>query len=286
MKLVIFLLALVLDLVIGEPPALVHPVVWFGKLIEFFDEHYKRRSPVLDFAVGSSGTIIVIGFAFFLSKLLYFLPKWFAIAVSVYLLKSSFAIKSLARHVKDTIREDIEEQRKYVGLIVSRDVKSLDRPHLNSATIESLAENTVDSIVAPLFYYLIFGLSGALIYRAVNTLDAMIGYRNERYEFFGKFAARLDDIANFIPARLTVLLFLPLGPRKVLSHYKKAKFKINGDKPIAAMSAVLGVWLEKEGVYRFDGRTPELGDIKQALRVYWIVVVEWILISGLVMWRW
>ncbi len=286
MKLVIFLLALVLDLVIGEPPALVHPVVWFGKLIEFFDEHYKRRSPVLDFAVGSSGTIIVIGFAFFLSKLLYFLPKWFAIAVSVYLLKSSFAIKSLARHVKDTIREDIEEQRKYVGLIVSRDVKSLDRPHLNSATIESLAENTVDSIVAPLFYYLIFGLSGALIYRAVNTLDAMIGYRNERYEFFGKFAARLDDITNFIPARLTVLLFLPLGPRKVLSHYKKAKFKINGDKPIAAMSAVLGVWLEKEGVYRFDGRTPELGDIKQALRVYWIVVVEWILISGLVMWRW
>ena len=286
MKLVIFLLALVLDLVIGEPPALVHPVVWFGKLIEFFDEHYKRRSPVLDFAVGSSGTIIVIGFAFFLSKLLYFLPKWFAIAVSVYLLKSSFAIKSLARHVKDTIREDIEEQRKYVGLIVSRDVKSLDRPHLNSATIESLAENTVDSIVAPLFYYLIFGLSGALIYRAVNTLDAMIGYRNERYEFFGKFAARLDDIVNFIPARLTVLLFLPLGPRKVLSHYKKAKFKINGDKPIAAMSAVLGVWLEKEGVYRFDGRTPELGDIKQALRVYWIVVVEWILISGLVMWRW
>jgi len=214
------------------------------------------------------------------------LPKWFAIAVSVYLLKSSFAIKSLARHVKDTIREDIEEQRKYVGLIVSRDVKSLDRPHLNSATIESLAENTVDSIVAPLFYYLIFGLSGALIYRAVNTLDAMIGYRNERYEFFGKFAARLDDITNFIPARLTVLLFLPLGPRKVLSHYKKAKFKINGDKPIAAMSAVLGVWLEKEGVYRFDGRTPELGDIKQALRVYWIVVVEWILISGLVMWRW
>ena len=286
MKLVIFLLALALDLMIGEPPALIHPVVWFGKVIEFFDKHYKRRTPALDFTVGSLGTIVVIGFAFFLSRLPCFLSKWPGVAVSVYLLKSSFAIKSLARHVKDTIRKNTEEQRKYVGLIVSRDVKSLDRPHLNSATIESLAENTVDSVVAPLFYYLIFGLSGALIYRAVNTLDAMIGYRNERYEFFGKFAARLDDIANFIPARLTVLLFLPLGPRKVLSHYKKAKFKINGDKPIAAMSAVLGVWLEKEGVYRFDGRTPELGDIKQALRVYWIVVVEWILISGLVMWRW
>ncbi|RLF85443.1 cobalamin biosynthesis protein [Thermococci archaeon] len=286
MKLVIFLLALVLDLVIGEPPALVHPVVWFGKVIEFFDKHYKRRTPALDFTAGFLGAIIVIGFAFFLSRLPCFLPKWPGVAVSVYLLKSSFAIKSLARHVKNTIKEDIEEQRKYISWIVSRDVSNLDRAHLNSAAIESLAENITDSVVAPLFYYLIFGLSGALIYRAVNTLDAMIGYRNERYEFFGKFAARLDDITNFIPARLTVLLFLPLGPRKVLSHYKKAKFKINGDKPIAAMSAVLGVWLEKEGVYRFDGRTPELGDIKQALRVYWIVVVEWILISGLVMWRW
>ncbi|WP_058947654.1 adenosylcobinamide-phosphate synthase CbiB [Thermococcus sp. 2319x1] len=286
MELIIFLLALALDLAIGEPPTLTHPVVWFGKLIEFFDRHYRRRSPALDFAIGSLGTMAVIGFALFLSKLPDFLPKWFGIGLSVYLLKSSFAVKSLAWHVKDTIREDIEEQRKYVGLIVSRDVKSLDRYHLNSAAIESLAENIVDSVVAPIFYFLLFGLSGALVYRAINTLDAMIGYRNERYEFFGKLAARMDDIANFIPARLTVLLFLPLGPRKVLSHYKKAKFKINGDKPIAAMSAVLGVWLEKKGVYYFDGRAPGLEDIKRALRVYWIVVGEWILTSALVMWRW
>ncbi|MCD6139610.1 MAG: cobalamin biosynthesis protein [Thermococcus sp.] len=285
MKLVIFLLALALDLMIGEPPALIHPVVWFGKLIEFFDEHYKRRSPVLDFAVGSSGTIIVIGFAFFLSKLLYFLPKWFAIAVSVYLLKSSFAIKSLVRHVKDTIREDIEEQRKYVGLIVSRDVSKLDRAHLNSAAIESLAENITDSVVAPLFYYLIFGLSGALIYRAVNTLDAMIGYKNERYLYFGKFAARLDDFLNFIPARVTVLLFLPFNPRKVIEYWRKAKFKLNSDKPIAAMSAVLGVWLEKKGVYRFEGKEPTLEDIRRALKIYWIVIGEWmafILVSEIV----
>jgi len=285
MKLVIFLLALALDLMIGEPPALIHPVVWFGKLIEFFDEHYKRRSPVLDFAVGSSGTIIVIGFAFFLSKLLYFLPKWFAIAVSVYLLKSSFAIKSLVRHVKDTIREDIEEQRKYVGLIVSRDVSKLDRAHLNSAAIESLAENITDSVVAPLFYYLIFGLSGALIYRAVNTLDAMIGYKNERYLYFGKFAARLDDFLNFIPARVTVLLFLPFNPRKVIEYWRKAKFKVNSDKPIAAMSAVLGVWLEKKGVYRFEGKEPTLEDIRRALKIYWIVIGEWmafILVSEIV----
>ncbi|WP_456326434.1 adenosylcobinamide-phosphate synthase CbiB [Palaeococcus sp. (in: euryarchaeotes)] len=273
----IFLLAILWDLILGEPPALVHPTVWFGKLIGFFDRHYKRRSPALDFIGGAFASLFVIAFAFALSKLPEFLPKWFSFVLGVYLLKSSFAIKSLAEHVGNTIREDIEEQRKYVGWIVSRDVKRLDRAHLNSAAIESLAENITDSIVAPLFYYLLFGLSGALVYRAINTLDAMIGYKNERYFYFGKFAARLDDLLNFIPARITVFLFLPFNPKRVLEYYKRAKFKLNSDKPIAAMSAVLGVWLEKEGLYRFDGVEPTLDDIKRALRVYWILVGEWIL---------
>ena len=272
----IFLLAILWDLILGEPPALVHPTVWFGKLIGFFDRHYKRRSPALDFIGGAFASLFVIAFAFALSKLPEFLPKWFSFVLGVYLLKSSFAIKSLAEHVGNTIREDIEEQRKYVGWIVSRDVKRLDRAHLNSAAIESLAENITDSIVAPLFYYLLFGLSGALVYRAINTLDAMIGYKNERYFYFGKFAARMDDLLNFIPARITVFLFLPFNPKRVLEYYKRAKFKLNSDKPIAAMSAVLGVWLEKEGLYRFDGVEPTLDDIKRALRVYWILIGEWI----------
>ncbi|WP_456321075.1 adenosylcobinamide-phosphate synthase CbiB [Palaeococcus sp. (in: euryarchaeotes)] len=272
----IFLLAILWDLILGEPPALVHPTVWFGKLIGFFDRHYKRRSPSPDFVAGTLASLFVIAFAFALSKLPEFLPKWFSFVLGVYLLKSSFAIKSLAEHVGNTIREDIEEQRKYVGWIVSRDVKRLDRAHLNSAAIESLAENITDSIVAPLLYYLLFGLSGALVYRAINTLDAMIGYKNERYFYFGKFAARMDDLLNFIPARITVFLFLPFNPKRVLEYYKRAKFKLNSDKPIAAMSAVLGVWLEKEGLYRFDGVEPTLDDIKRALRVYWILVGEWI----------
>ena len=272
----IFLLAILWDLILGEPPALVHPTVWFGKLIGFFDRHYKRRSPALDFIGGAFASLFVIAFAFALSKLPEFLPKWFSFVLGVYLLKSSFAIKSLAEHVGNTIREDIEEQRKYVGWIVSRDVKRLDRAHLNSAAIESLAENITDSIVAPLLYYLLFGLSGALVYRAINTLDAMIGYKNERYFYFGKFAARMDDLLNFIPARITVFLFLPFNPKRVLEYYKRAKFKLNSDKPIAAMSAVLGVWLEKEGLYRFDGVEPTLDDIKRALRVYWILIGEWI----------
>ncbi len=281
--LAIFVLALLWDLLLEEPPAKLHPVVWFGKLAGLFDSHYKRRSPALDFLAGMATALVVVAFAFFLSISPFFAPYPLNYALAVYLLKSSFAIRSLYEHIARTITDDIGEKRKAVSMIVSRDVGKLDKPHLNSASIESLAENLNDSVIAPLFYFLFFGLPGALIYRAVNTLDAMLGYRNERYEFFGKFSARLDDVLNFIPARLTVLLYLPLGGRRVFHYYRLARFKINSDKPIAVMSAVLGVWLEKPGVYRFPGRTPKNGDIKRALRVYWIVVAEWVVIVSLLL---
>ncbi|MFA4662933.1 adenosylcobinamide-phosphate synthase CbiB [Pyrococcus kukulkanii] len=274
----ILIFALLWDLVLGEPPTKLHPVVWFGYIISALDRRWKRRRPILDFFAGCLVALAIIAFAFALSLLPEHLPFSLNYLLAIYLLKSSFAMRSLHEHVARTITEDVGEMRKAVSMIVSRNVKSLDRPHLISASIESLAENLNDSVVAPLFYYILFGLLGALIYRAVNTLDAMIGYRNERYEYFGKFSARLDDILNFIPARITVLLLLPFGPRKVIRYYKLAKYKINSDKPIAAMSAILGVWLEKPGYYRFPGRGPQLKDVKRALRIYWLVVAEWLLI--------
>jgi len=281
--LMVFGLALLWDLALGEPPAKLHPVVWFGGIAGLIDSRYKRRSPVRDFLVGTATALIVLVFALSLSILPSLSPYPLNYALAVYLLKSSFAIRSLHEHIARTITDDIEEKRKAVSMIVSRDVSKLDEAHLNSAAIESLAENLNDSVVAPLFYFLLFGLPGALVYRAVNTLDAMLGYRNERYEYFGKFSARLDDVLNFIPARLTVLLYLPLGGRKVFSYYRLARFKINSDKPMAVMSAVLGVWLEKPGVYRFPGRAPTDEDIKRALRVYWIVVAEWVVIVSLLL---
>ncbi|NJE61270.1 adenosylcobinamide-phosphate synthase CbiB [Thermococcus sp. 21S7] len=277
--LTVFFLALLWDILLGEPPVKLHPVVWFGRIAGFLDGRWKRRGPLPDFLAGTLTALAVIGFALTLSLLPSYLPFPLDYVLAVYLLKSSFAIRSLHEHVAKTLTGDIEEKRKAVSMIVSRDVRSLDGTHLNSAAIESLAENLNDSVVAPLFYFLLFGLPGALLYRAVNTLDAMLGYRNERYEFFGKFSARLDDVLNFIPARLTVLLYLPFGGRKVLKHYRLARFKINSDKPIAAMSAVLGVWLEKPGVYQFPGRAPENDDIRRALRIYWFVVAEWVAIT-------
>ncbi|WP_297418969.1 adenosylcobinamide-phosphate synthase CbiB [Thermococcus sp.] len=274
--LVLFIPALLWDLLLGEPPALVHPVVWFGKLAGLLDSRYRRRSPALDFLVGMVTALAVIVFALLLAISAPSAPYPLNYALAVYLLKSSFAVRSLHEHIARTITDNVKEKRKAVSMIVSRDVGKLDEPHLNSASIESLAENLNDSVVAPLFYFLLFGLPGALIYRAVNTLDAMLGYRNERYEYFGKFSARLDDLLNFIPARLTVLLYLPIGGKRVLRYYRLARFKINSDKPIAVMSAVLGVWLEKPGVYRFPGREPENGDIRRALRIYRLIVGEWV----------
>ena len=279
----VFILAVLWDVLFGEPPAKLHPVVWFGKIAGFIDSCYKRRSPVGDFLAGTAAALVVLTFAFLLSILPFFAPFPLDYALAVYLLKSSFAIRSLHEHIARTVTDDIEGKRKAVSMVVSRDTSRLDESHLNSASIESLAENLNDSVIAPLFYFLLFGLPGALIYRAVNTLDAMLGYRNERYEYFGKFSARLDDALNFIPARLTVLLYVPLAGRRVFHYYRLARFKINSDKPIAVMSAVLGVWLEKPGYYRFPGRAPENDDIKRALRVYWIVVAEWLAVVVLLL---
>lgn len=276
--LIVFVFALLWDFLLGEPPAKLHPVVWFGSIAGFLDRKWKRKGPVPDFLAGTCATLIVAAFALALSLLPFYLPFPLNYALATYLLKSSFAVRSLYEHVARTVTENIEEKRKVVSMIVSRDTKTLDGAHLNSAAIESLAENLNDSVVAPLFYFLLFGLPGALLYRAVNTLDAMFGYRNERYEFFGKFPARLDDVLNFVPARLTVLLYLPFGGRKVFRYYRLARFKINSDKPISAMSAVLGVWLEKPSLYQFPGRTPKNEDIKRALKVYLIVVGEWVAI--------
>ena len=281
----VFTIALLWDLLLGEPPAKFHPVVWFGRIAGFFDSRYGRRSPPSDFIAGSLLALALVFLSLLLAILPGKLPFPLDYLLAVYFLKSSFAVRSLHEHVAKTLTGSPEEKRKAVSMIVSRDVSGLDDSHLNSAAIESLAENLNDSVVAPLFYLLLFGLSGALAYRAVNTLDAMLGYRSERYEYFGKFSARLDDVMNFIPARLTVLLYLPIGGAKVLRYWSMARFKINSDKPIAAMSAVLGVWLEKPGVYRFPGREPKAEDIERALRVYWLLVAEWVLVVALLLWK-
>lgn len=283
-EIIVLIIAIAID-AIGEYPNAIHPVVWIGKIIYFFDSKRKRRSKYVEFFEGfflfifeSSIFILIIYIILNLS----YKNLIIYIIIQVFLLKSSFSIGSLIRHVKRCETDDIEKLRKNVSMIVSRDVKNLDKNHLYSAAIESGAENIVDSIVSPLFYFMFFGIYGAFFFRIVNTFDAMIGYRNERYEYFGKFAARMDDIMNFIPARITGLILMIFSPKRVYGNLKKyRKIKLNGMYTIASISAILDVNLEKIGYYRIEGKkdcTPL--DVKKTINYILFVSIIWI---GIVM---
>ncbi len=196
----ILLFALMLDAAIAEPPAFLHPVVWFGKVISGFERlRFERRW--MEILYGAFCCLTVIALALILAFLP--LPHPLNLLWAVYLLFSSVSVKSMVDHAKACVVNGVD--RKAVQMIVSRNTEELSDEQLCSAVIESMAENYVDGVVAPLFYFAIFGVAGAVVYRAVNTCDAMIGYRRGRYEAFGKFAARLDDMLNYIPARLSLL---------------------------------------------------------------------------------
>ncbi|MEM4071569.1 MAG: adenosylcobinamide-phosphate synthase CbiB, partial [Thermoplasmata archaeon] len=192
---------------------------------------------------------------------------WIRFIIYIYVLKSTFSIGALIRHVKKCSTDNLETLRHNVSMIVSRDVNKLDAAHLYSAAIESGAENIVDSVIGPLFYFLLFGIFGAVIYRIINTADAMIGYRSEKYEYFGKFAARADDVLNFIPARILGAFLILYSRRKVLNNYRAyRKLKINGMYSIAGFAALLNLTLEKPGYYKIPGaRDPERKDLKHAI---------------------
>ncbi len=263
----IFIAAIGIDLVIGEWPSFIHPVVWMGRIVKFFD--LPSSSNAVRFLIGIILLIFDGTLWFSVGILAMIIPGIAGIIIQIFLFKSTFSILALYKHVKKCRTENGEKMRDAVSMIVSRDTSNLDRWHLISAALESLSENTSDSVTAPLFFYLLLGLPGALLYRTVNTLDAMVGYHTDKFEWFGKAAARTDDALNFIPSRLTATFFAVFSPRKAFrSIFKYGPLKINGTYPMSAFSGVLGVKFEKIGLYKFDGREPELTDIDRGLRLY------------------
>jgi len=262
----VFLCAIAIDLAIGEYPNFIHPVVWMGKMVGFFN---IDSNPNVRFFNGLLLLIFDSGLWFLGGIGVMIIPGILGFIIQVLLLKSTFSIRGLYAHVKRCKVDDDEKMRKAVSMIVSRDTSKLDRWHLISAALESLSENTSDSITGPIFYYALFGLPGALLYRVVNTLDAMIGYHTEKFEWFGKAAARTDDALNFIPSRLTATFFAIFSPKRAFGAiFKYGPIKINGTYPMSAFSGVLGVEFEKIGIYKFDGREPVLSDITRGLRLY------------------
>jgi adenosylcobinamide-phosphate synthase len=256
------LLAGLLDVAFGEPPNAIHPVAWLGRLIALFERRSPRDRPRAELAYGlvivavATGAAAVTGLALCLA--LAHLPWWLALPLGAAALKVSFSLRGLVgagRYVQRTLERDTDAAREGLRALVSRD-RDLSKPQVASAAIESLAENLSDSVVAPLLYYALFGLTGALVYRAVNTLDAMLGYHG-RYEYLGKPAARLDDLANLIPARLTALLLVALACARrtggaALAALRRQRRLSSGPNKlwtIAPMAGALGVRLAKPGAY-------------------------------------
>lgn len=269
----IWLMALVLDLLAGEPPAAIHPVVLSGRLISVL-EHRAPTHPWAAMArwvaLVAVPAVIAAGVGRFVERLR---PAPLRILATGWLLKSTFALRGLVgagRRVEEALeRGDETGARTELAALVSRPVGTLDAAHIASAIAESLAENACDSYVAPLCWYAVGGLPAALAYRIVNTADAMVGYRG-RYEYLGKPAARLDDLVNLVPARLTgVAVSLAAGVAggsardalRVLRRDRGRTASPNAGWPMAAGAGALGVWLEKPGVYRLgDGRAPTVAD--------------------------
>lgn len=254
-----------IDWCLGEPPAALHPVVWMGGLTREIERRLKPRTSFGQVCVGTaialSVPLLFSGGAGLLRQVAMPWPI-LGLVVGLWLLKSAFALRALgaaARVVGVALeRDDIDDARRGLASLCSRDASRLSGEALVAATVESLAENTSDSIVAPLFYFALFGLPGAIFYRAVNTLDAMIGYHG-RYEYLGKASARLDDLLNFIPSRLTAGLLLLAGALlgsdvqrgwAVLRRDGGKTESPNAGRPMSAMAGLLGVELTKEGAYR------------------------------------
>ncbi len=202
--------ALIIDLVIADNLGVFHPVVLIGKFITFLEKRlYKYKSKKVAGILLVAFVVLTSFFSvFFLLELLATYKILFLI-MSAFLLSTTFALKGLIQAgykiYRALKRDDLKKARKLLQNIVGRDTDKLDKPQVIKVTIESLAENTVDSIIAPLFYAFIGGPALAIAYRSINTLDAMVGYKNQKYEQFGWAAARLDDFANYIPARLSLV---------------------------------------------------------------------------------
>jgi adenosylcobinamide-phosphate synthase len=275
--------ALAFDLAVGEPPNALHPVVWMGRLMRALRRR-APRSPGGAFAYGAMmallGPALFGGGAWLAARALAAWP-WAQLAVEIYLLKSAFAIRALgaaAAAVSRALRDrDVAAARAALRSLVSRDVSALAEPLLAAAAIESVAENTSDSLVAPLLYYLLLGVPGALAYRAANTLDALIGYHGET-EWLGKFAARLDDALNLVPARVTAALLVvgaaicrksPARALRVWWRDASSTESPNAGRPMAAMAGALGVRLEKVGCYRLGagGADPAAADVDRSIAI-------------------
>ena len=277
--LAVFLLAAAYDILLGEMPARIHPVVWIGRLISFL----RLRFPASKIG-GMALALVVIAVTVLSGHLLVraagYLPL-LPLLLSAFLLKSTFSMRCLLQVSSDigrAIEEDMDRARSMLPALVGRDTASLSPGQASSAVIESLSENYVDGILSPIFYYVLFsplglGLEAALAFKAVSTMDSMVGYKTEGLRELGFAGARADDLLNFIPARLSIFsiaLARPLQAGAALAaaiRFHGRTPSPNSGWPMAACAGALGLRLEKPGSYVLldEGEEPQTSDVPLAI---------------------
>ena len=291
-SILILLLAWFLDLALGDPTWLPHPVVGFGKAISFGEHHLNKGQHRM--LKGAIMTVVLILITFIATAViryfLYILPLPYGGSVGVRILFDVLIIfyclagTTLIREVRQvflSLDESLEAGRRQVARIVGRDTSQLSAQEVRTAALETLAENLSDGVIAPLFWLAVGGVPAMLTYKMINTLDSMIGYRTERYKSFGCWAARIDDIANFIPARLTALLMVLVSGRWTLLTFVirngRKHASPNSGYPEAALAGILncrfggphiyfGEVVEKPYIGEND-RMLTTQDMKKAVRI-------------------
>ncbi len=217
------LMGFLIDCVIGDPNWLWHPVMGIGKLISLSEKLFRKLFPKLDMGEFLAGLLTAIlvplvtaGVVFGILLGLWLLSPWAYFAMSTIMCWQCFAARCLQKEANKVVKalenDGLEAGRNRVGMLVGRDTEHLSEEQVLKATVETVAENASDGVIAPMLFMLLFGAVGGFFYKAINTMDSMIGYKNERYLYFGRAAAKLDDAANWIPARLSALAMIAVAP--------------------------------------------------------------------------
>ena len=279
--------ALLLDAVFGEPPEALHPTVWMGRLISVFEKGALRLEGARSRRLAGSLLALSLPSLVFVAtrKALGTLPGRWRGVIGASLVSTTLSMRGLAEAAGEVERVladgRLAEARGRVGHLVGRDTDGLSASEVSRAAVESVAENASDGVIAPMFYGVLFGAPGALTYKAVNTLDSMVGYRQPPYADFGWAAARLDDLANLAPSRITMFSTAAISGRPLLTllsslYYGPLTASPNAGMAEAAFAGALGVRLGgansyggvlREGPILGDGRVPAPEDIRGALRL-------------------
>ncbi|MFF2089125.1 adenosylcobinamide-phosphate synthase CbiB [Paenibacillus sp. NPDC058174] len=308
--------AIAIDWAIGDPKWPTHPVIWIGRLIRLLErklrekEQLRRRSPAAVKASGACLTILTLLASFGIMWLIIaaadWIHPWLGYAASAWFISTTIAVKGLGQAAmlvyRPLVSGDLADARKYVGYIVGRDTERLNEEEASRATVETVAENTVDAFVSPILFALIGGAPLAMLYRAANTLDSMVGYRNGKYADFGWCSARTDDVLNYIPARITGLLLSlsallhrgmsGAGAMRSIRQFARLHPSPNSGIPESAVAGALGI--ELGGLNYYFGqpserarmgwplRKLEAADIRRAVRLLYltsILIMAGVLIS-------